>query len=659
MDARALGARLLAFLAFDAVVCVAVAAFAGKLPSGHAVGLASAAAGVLCVLAYAAFTYHPAPASDASESAAARPHRDNTKTFLALMMIVGVAAYFGGNGTYSTFSAETTNAGSTTASGTLTFSDQINSNSACLSVNGATLNNVNAGCGAIFNLTNLAPGVYGGQAQVTLKNTGSIDAGSLYLFASNVNTTLSAGLTLGNSVTSLSINPLEGTIIPGDSLVVSSNFHSQTFTVTGGPYLPYTTSTLSSGLTSGNSVTTLSVAALDGPVTNGDSIVVSSGANTQTFTASASAAAGATSISVTSQTANFSYPSGSTVSDLAGVTNTVTVTSASANYSYPSSSSVSDTTSNGYVASQLSSGLTSGNTVTSLAVNALPNKVFPGDFVTVTSGAHSQAFTASALANAGATSISVLGATANFSYPSASSIVDPNNMDCVDQKTTTAGVVGATKGTDLNFNWPYGNPLCSQMLVYIQETTGGNHYCWVGNSVSTAMCAIPISVTLSSSLSTGGPITSLPVNALNGNVKSGDSIVLTSGSNTQTFTASADAYTGATSISVNSLTPNFAYPTSTTVSDSTMLSTLNTDTSDSVTQFDKKDPFAHEIGPMLPLSGNGTLNNSATVDLGHAGSVSPPDTRVFLVGVFVPSSNNQNAIQGLFSTFGVTWHIDQ
>ncbi len=56
-------------------------------------------------------------------------------------------------------------------------------------------------------------------------------------------------------------------------------------------------------------MTSLAVSALTAAVTSGQSIVVSNGANTQTFTASAGAIIGATSISVTSQNANFSYPS--------------------------------------------------------------------------------------------------------------------------------------------------------------------------------------------------------------------------------------------------------------------------------------------------------------------------------------------------------------
>lgn len=68
------------------------------------------------------------------------------------------------------------------------------------------------------------------------------------------------------------------------------------------------------------------------------------------------------------------------------------------------------------------------------------------------------------------------------------------------------------------------------------------------------------STTLSSALATSGAITSLPVAALTVAIPSGQSIVVTSGSNTQTFVSSAAAAVGATAIAVISATPNFAYP---------------------------------------------------------------------------------------------------
>ena len=103
------------------------------------------------------------------------------KGLLLFVMAIGVAVYFGGGATFASFSAETTNVGSSAASGTLTMSDQVNAGTACLSANGASQNNVNAACAAALALTNVAPGVYGGTAQITVQNTGSIDASKFYL----------------------------------------------------------------------------------------------------------------------------------------------------------------------------------------------------------------------------------------------------------------------------------------------------------------------------------------------------------------------------------------------------------------------------------------------------------------------------------------------
>ena len=69
--------------------------------------------------------------------------------------------------------------------------------------------------------------------------------------------------------------------------------------------------------------------------------------------------------------------------------------------------------------------------------------------------------------------------------------------------------------------------------------------------------------TLSSALTSGTAYTSLPVTALLTAIASGESVVLLSGTNIQTYVASAAAAIGATSIAVNSLAANYAYPVGT------------------------------------------------------------------------------------------------
>ncbi len=454
----------------------------------------------------------PAEAAPQSEKPAgvrptARSRRSGnlktTKRVLTLMLLAGIAVYVGGGGVFGSFNAETTNAGSSAASGTLTMSDAVNSGTACASVDGTS--NVNSGCDAVLTLTNLAPGVFPstGTATVTVANTGSIDASKLWLWAPPNSTTLSAGITASSTITSIS------------------------------------------------------VASIPTAISAGQSIVISNGTNAESLVASGSAATCSSSCSIP-------------------------VNSYTTTYAYSSSNSV-------------------------------------------------------------------------------------NVVDCVDSKTTTSPVSGATVGTDLSFNATSGNPFCGAALLYVQETTGttsgspgGHSYCWLGKDYgdSSGMCVAPISVNPSSTLSTGGAITSLPVTELDGNVRSGDSITITSGTNTQTFTASGNAYYGATSIPISSATPNFAYPTSSTISDTTTLGTLNSDTTDTITNFDTLHNGSQGPIELKTVTSNGTLQASGpTTELGTGSA----NERTFVVGVYFPqpAGNNQNALQGLSSSFGMTWHVDQ
>ena len=450
------------------------------------------------------------------------------KKFLLGLMLLGAVTYFGGGGTWASFSAETSNGGNAISSGTLTMSDQINSGGLCLTANATSANNVNPACGAALTLTNVAPGIAASTAKITIQNTGSIDASKFAVWASSTNATLNAAITSGNSVTSLTVSGLEGT------------------------------------------------------VASGDTIVLSYGANTQTFLATAVATPPATTISVQAS------PAGP----------------ATANANYSIGATVTDTTSD---------------------------------------------------TNSGSTAA--------------------NNTDCYDRQTTSPGTVGATKGTDLNFNPILGNPFCARALLFVQETTGGLNYCWygsgspidpiapaVGEAVS-GLCAIPIiGVTTSGVLTFPGNITSIPITptTLNGSVSAGDQIVVTSGAHTETFTASAAANfligsTGVTSIPVTSqavTTPTF--PAGSTVVDLTAANAMNSDTTSTLANFDTAH---HSTGPIQlpPVTASGTANATASVQLAHNA------TRTFLVGLYMPAPSgiNQNFLQGLVSTFGITWHIDQ
>ncbi len=432
------------------------------------------------------------------------------KTLLVLMIAIGAAALFAGSGTFASFSAETTNAGGSVSSGTLTMSNTVNGGTACLSMNAVATANLNPNCAAPITLTNVAPGVYGGTAQIAVTNTGSLDASKLSLWSPWPNATLA----LGAGTLSTTVN-----------------------------------------------TTSLPITGLEGAVASGNTLTLTYGTHTDTFVASAPAAGGATSITVTGKIANFAYPTGTVVTN------------------------------------------TSGNTTAT-------------------------------------------------------------NSDCYDSLTTTPGTAGATKGTDLNFNTIAGNPMCGTLLLFVQETTNGQYYCWAGKGSSpqnaVGQCTAPISVNLTSGLTSGNSVSSLAVAALNGNVANGDSIVVRNGSTSQTFTASANVYFGATAIPVTPVNATATFPAVTsTVTDSTTLGTLNSDTTDTITNFNTLHNASVGKIPMPPITSNGSVDLLNPVQLSHYNSGT--FTRTFQIGVYMPAPNgiNQNTLQGLASTFGLTWHIDQ
>ncbi|HVC87419.1 MAG TPA: hypothetical protein VNC40_08340 [Gaiellaceae bacterium] len=212
--------------------------------------------------------------------------------------------------------------------------------------------------------------------------------------------------------------------------------------------------TLTTALVSGNAVTSLAVTAIAGiAVQTGDSIIVTSGANTQTFVASAPAALGATSISVTSQNANFSYPIGSLVTGDTStryatlkLTNAGTLDASDIKFDTPSNC----TDSTGSTVNATLPGSLSAGAQTTITTSAIAIALRTGDVITITQGANTDTVTAAANANVGATSINVTGSTTVNSYTS-----------------------GAT------FSWgpTFGaGTLCSQLQFVIIETdTSYNH----------------------------------------------------------------------------------------------------------------------------------------------------------------------------------------
>lgn len=111
----------------------------------------------------------------------------------------------------------------------------------------------------------------------------------------------------------------EATIYTAPAYAASSPYTSGSTTIAKRAVICNTTgsvdTTLTAALVSGTAYTSLAVTALTAPVLSGDSVVLTSGTDTQTYVASAYAAVGATAISVVSLAANFAYPIGTTVTD--------------------------------------------------------------------------------------------------------------------------------------------------------------------------------------------------------------------------------------------------------------------------------------------------------------------------------------------------------
>lgn len=136
---------------------------------------------------------------------------------------------------------------------------------------------------------------------------------------SGVDTATSAGCGSGLTFSPVAVLP------PGATSYNDGDFGGQS--VAPGDHYCYQLTTayptatvgLAAALTKGSAVTSLSVGPLPYSVQSGDEVVVNSTTapeEGEVFVASASAAAGATSVAVTSKSANFSYPTTSTVSDV-------------------------------------------------------------------------------------------------------------------------------------------------------------------------------------------------------------------------------------------------------------------------------------------------------------------------------------------------------
>ncbi|MGH3025668.1 MAG: hypothetical protein ACRDLR_04395, partial [Gaiellaceae bacterium] len=255
-----------------------------------------------------------------------------------------------------------------------------------------------------------------------------------------------------------------------------------------------------------------------------------------------------------------------------------------------------------------------------------------------------------------------------------SSDTTTTNMNCWDENTA---------GNVFNFNSPSGNPLCRAALLWVQEQTGGFNYCWFGRGSpadtgngatedANGQCRTPTTMTLGTNVSSGSSSYSLDVGTLTGNIRAQDTIVLSESNTTTTCTyasgaggAAANYYIGSSStISVSNCTTSgspVTFDSSALVYDKSAFDALNPSATNTYNTISSLDTAHGQGNPiyLTPVTGNHTTDTNAAVQLSRQGG--SLDTRTFYIGVYLPSStgSGQNSLQGIQSTFGIGWHIDQ
>lgn len=259
-----------------------------------------------------------------------------SRRWLMVMVAAGLIGLGASNGTFATFNAQTTNPNNQFVTGTLLMSNQVKSQTVCLSYNGTA--NANSGCDAIIDLS--GGGEPGSllEGTLTLGNTGTIDPSSLT--AQIANCTATAGthsFGAANLCSNLDIFIEE---VANGTVDSSGNFTP----VTSGlsdclygscPTPQYLSSDLAVG-TSGSSLTLTATASASG----NDPIVLantSSGA-AAVLTANATTTSGHT-LGTNSYTLPYAFPAAqSIVYDAASLTGTALSTLQTTAYSFPKES---------------------------------------------------------------------------------------------------------------------------------------------------------------------------------------------------------------------------------------------------------------------------------------------------------------------------------
>jgi predicted ribosomally synthesized peptide with SipW-like signal peptide len=154
-----------------------------------------------------------------------------------LLLAIGVIAVIAsGGGTFASFTAETTNANNTFATGTL-FLHNTKGATTCTSESG-TGNVQTSGCSTLFTITNLA-GNSTQTANLTLTNAGSLDSQNISFFAPGAQTCTDSAAVIGTLATAvdetastLVITGLTQTVVKDSKISFDDGSETAVFTVT-------------------------------------------------------------------------------------------------------------------------------------------------------------------------------------------------------------------------------------------------------------------------------------------------------------------------------------------------------------------------------------------------------------------------------------------
>jgi hypothetical protein len=301
--------------------------------------------------------------------------------------------------------------------------------------------------------------------------------------------------------------------------------------------------------------------------------------------------------------------------------------------------------------------LTSGSTSIAFTGGLLNAAIDKGDTLTITDGTNTDTVIAAGGANVTGTSVAIT-AGPSHNYAIGSTVTDSSATYYAKLTLTNAGSLPAS---DIKVSMP------TACATVAQEGTA----------------------TLGTALTLGQAVTTLTVTSESGTFASGDPIVLTNGTSTQTFIANGAVSNGATSIAVQPAVANAAYSTTATISGPTFtpggdlcgqlkMSIVETDSAFDNSAATNAKGCAYGVldttnatdglgctlasGTLLSsvlstqtnlglFSGGGTGNLGT--QLGAGGS------RFFLVAIKNPGGSFGNTFQNRKASFNLLWHIDQ